>query len=80
MCMKYLGFNRCQKHTEKNKKGEGENVYLTSPEMTVRYARAEIWTRGIEVCKGVWNVPQEGVYLTALFMRTSLNTHPPLHP
>jgi hypothetical protein len=49
ICMKYLGFNRRQKHTEKSKKGEAENVYLTSPEMTVRHAGAEIWTRGIEV-------------------------------
>jgi len=40
--MKYLGLIQRQKHTERNKKEGAENVYLAWPEMTVRYARAEI--------------------------------------
>jgi hypothetical protein len=46
--MKYTGLKQRQKHTWRHRKGEAENVYLTSQEMTVGYARAEIWTRGME--------------------------------
>lgn len=80
--MKYIGLNRRQKHTERNKKGEAENVYLTSPEMTVRYAKLKYRQGGLKrrrAC-GMLLRRGEGVYLTALFMPTSLNTQdPPLH-
>lgn len=78
--MKYIGLNRRQKHTERNKKGETENVYLTSPEMTVRYAKLKYRQGGLKRRRACGMLLRRGVHLTVLFMRTSLNTqHPPLH-
>lgn len=79
--MKYIGLNRRQKHTERNKKGEAENVYLTSPEMTVRHAKLKYRQGGLKRRRACGMLLRRGGVVShrLVYAKSLITQHPPLH-